>query len=859
VSHSNATPPGPFTGRTRALLALAAAVLVVAGWIIAQWMTWSSGPALPELTVGVVHDLVSLIPEAEASEASPHATQRFGLIFETDNRDALAALRVPTGTSLIFRDLPTNGEATLNFACGVAWPEWALGQDSVRFQIEARRETTEGAPAESSAEDADLGHSSGDWELVFNEVLAPAELPLGRQAVQRRVVLADKGSANWSLRFSTRRATGRGEALQWPGFLSPQLVSQGRTRTREEHQVEVAIVTDDLVATFHDASILQESPELPVALSVLDAAKGYSAAGGQRMCIRTAAPSRVAYQLKPQSGAALEFSIGMDTATGWKQPGDGMRFAVEINGERVWERTLRAPHVEKDRGWKTERIDLARWEGDSIQLDLITEPLESSDHDVGGWANVLLQRHDRVPRLTSSEAPTVLLILVDTLRADRLGVYGNTSGLSPNLDAMARRGLFFEQAQAASSWTWPSTASVLTGVPPNVHGVQDSEHSYLVDAHLTLPELFERAGYTTAGFSSNLLIGRADNFQQGFETFVHTPYASARAMNDRVTAWLDNTEGLARFGYIHYFDPHTPYLPPPGWMLPTPENVRPESELAPLASQELAAGGQPDQALVEEYRTLLMTQYDSEVRYFDHAFGELLEVLEERGALENCIIAFTSDHGEEFYEHEFFSHGGHLYEETLGVPLWITGYGTATTGPEAPISQGTVSFPVSNQDLLTTLCTLANLPLPESSLPATLRGQPLTALAREASASNDGVPDSGNERPVFGQTWHGHEAGVPGFTEKLSITSGPYKLIHTPASKRSELFDRSAGRSESINLATDPEAQKTLEQLQRTLRAWSHLTETAAQGIQVEENDKSLELLRQMGYVGGDDRDQSND
>jgi arylsulfatase A-like enzyme len=531
-----------------------------------------------------------------------------------------------------------------------------------------------------------------------------------------------------------------------------------------------------------------------------------------------------------------------------------MRFAVEIDGEQVWTRTLHAPNVEKDRGWKAERIDLARWEGQSIQLELITEPLDSSAHDVGGWSNVLLQRRDRIRRLTTSEAPTVLLVLVDTLRADRLGVYGNTSGLSPNLDAMARRGLFFSQAQAASSWTWPSTASVLTGVPPNVHGVQDSEHSYLVDAHLTLPELFARAGYTTAGFSSNLLIGRADNFQQGFETFVHTPYASARAMNDRVAAWLDNTEGLARFAYVHYFDPHTPYLPPPGWMLPLPDGIRPESEIAPLAAQQLAADGEPDPALVDEYRTLLMTQYDSEVRYFDHAFGELLEALEQRGVLDNCIIAFTSDHGEEFYEHEFFSHGGHLYEETLGVPLWITSYGSPAAAPEARLSPGTISYPVSNQDLLVTLCTLASLPLPESPLPAALRGRALTAPAGDDTGS--ATP---GERPVFAQTWHGHEAGVAGFTEKLSVTTGPYKLIHTPASKRSELFNRSTDGAETVDLVADPMARDVLEQLQRTLRAWSHLTETAAQGIRVEENNESLELLRQMGYVGGEDRDQDSD
>ncbi len=794
-----------------ALIAAASAVWLTGGAETSRAPRPTRGPR-PDLLTDRVHDLVSLIASAEASPTSPYATQRFGLIHEADNRDGVACLRVPTGTSLGFHQLHTDGQAVLEFGAGVAWPEHPAGPDPVRFRIEARRAQDQQPAA---------------WVEVFNEILDPALLPEGRLAVDRSVELPGTDAATWSLRFTTRRAGGQGLALNWPGFLSPKLRSPGRLRTPEEHQVAVATVSQDLVASLSEAQVLQQSETHPVELAFLDAAKGFSAAGGRRTSIRAATPSRIAYELAPPAGATLEFSVGMDTQLGWKRPGDGMRFAVEIDGERVWSLTLEAPQVIAHRGWKAAEIDLGPWVGKAVRLELVTEALGTTDNDVGGWSNAALLRRDQVPRLLRQDAPTVLLVLVDTLRADRLGAYGHSGQISPNLDAMADQGLLYLNAQASSSWTWPSTASVLTGLPPNVHGVHDSDRSYLVDALETLPEVFGRAGYTTGGFTSNLLIGRADNFHQGFETFSHTPYASARALNDRVSSWLDDTEGLARFGYIHYFDPHTPYLPPPGWLLDPPEGVRPEEVLKPIAQAQYDSGSPLDPALVEEYRSLLLSQYDSELRYFDHAFGELLDSLESRGILENCLIAFTSDHGEEFYEHDFFSHGGHLYRETLGVPLWVTGYG------QAALSPARIERPASNQDLYSALCELVGLPTPKQEVP-------MGSLSPEAAA-----------HPVFGQTWHGHEPGVKEWVQKLSITSGPFKLIHTPSTKRTELYDRSSDPNEHEDLAQGGASATQLQSLLRTLRAWDRRTRAAEQGVRVSGDSDTLAMMRQLGYVSG--------
>jgi len=813
-------------GWRKALLLVLAAGL--AGWL---WLR----PTVPAPLTGSVYDLVARLDRAEASPTSPYATQPFGLVSENDPRDALAVLRVPAGTSVSFDGLDTQGAARLEFACGVAWPD-ALPAPATPSGGHGATEANSAGTADASAEPVRFlvearseggspGESLPDWTVVFEEVLAPADLPSPLRAVQRTVALPGSGNSRWSLRFSTRRAQpGSGLAPAWPGFIAPQLRCDPRPRSAAELQLATHEVFLDLIGTFPSAEVRQQDAALPVEVAFLDAARGHAAAGGRRSCIRTAAPARVAFRFTPPAGSQLSGAVGMDTTIGWEQPGDGMRFAVEVDGERVWERVLDAHHVEAHRGWQPLELDLSPWAGRSCELQLVTEPLGDPAHDVGGFSHVLVRRPVVQRRRLAGEVPNVVVLLVDTLRADRLGVYGHEGGLTPELDAHARQGLLFRSARSASSWTWPSTASLLTGLPPNVHGVHDGDRSYLVDGHETLAELFARAGYTTAGFSANLLIGRADNFQQGFETFVHTPYARARAMNQRVAAWLEDTDGLARFLYVHTFDPHSPYAAPEGFPPEPPAGTRSVAELGPLLAASTAGGKEPDEALVREYRDLRLAQYEAEVRYVDTAFGELLALLAQHGVLDDAYVVFTSDHGEEFFEHRFESHGGHLYDETIGVPFWITGHGRSRLAPR------TVDVPVGNVDLLPTLAALLDLSLPERAL-------------------SGGSLLEGSPRPVFGQTWHGHEDGIAGFTEKLCVTVGPYKLIQTPAAARTELYDLRADPRELHDHVADDTLQRVQAQLYATLRAWDERTEAEAAGLRIEADEDTLARLQALGYL----------
>ena len=801
------------------------------------------------MRTATVHDLVSLIHAAETSPPSPYASQPVGVLYESDNRDALAVLRVPAGTWVAFHDLETHGPARLEFGAGMAWPEQPPGPELVRFRAEARRDPPAADATDASDATDEPGGDGGDtdtsegeadadgWALVFDEVFDPAELPEGTGAWPRAVDLSGTGTARWSLRFSTRRASGNPElAPAWPGFLEPRLLSEGRLRGEDEFTLADMRVSHDLLSQFEEAEVLAEREDDPVRVALLDAAKGYAAAGGSRRCLRTTAPARLAFDVEVAPGARFTAAVGMDTEEGWQHPGDGMRFAVEVDGERVWERTLAAPTEVSHRGWHPLEVDLAPWAGRRVRLELVTESLDDDAHDVGGWSHPLVRRTVEVPRRLQGEVPDVVVVLVDTLRADRLGAYGHPGGLSPNLDRTAAEGVLFRGSRSASSWTWPSTASLFTGLDPNVHGVHDAQRSYLVDGHETLAELFAREGYTTAGFSSNLLIGRADNFQQGFETFVHTPYASARAMNRRVEAWLQDTDGLARFAYIHYFDPHTPYLAPPGYEPQYPPGLRSEEELlaAYMTWKDLPPEERdsPDaRPLIAEWAAHLMAQYESEVRYYDEAFGELLELLRAHGVLDDAVLVFTSDHGEEFWEHEWFSHGGHLYDETVGVPLFVTGFGPSALAP------GVVEAPVGNIDVLATLAQLVDLPLPDRPLPGV------------------SLLEAGERRAVYGQTWHGHEEHAEGFVEKRSLTAERWKLVETPSTGRVELYDLEQDPAEQRDVSGEvPPA--LLEALRADLRSWNERTLAEAAGLTLEADDDTLRKLRELGYLeGADDGD----
>ncbi len=794
----------------RRLPILAALLLVVA--------TACGDEPSVRVPVDRVHDLIALFPRAEAEGRSPYTLgQRADVDDAVDTRDGTAYLRAAPGASYTFRDLATHGRATLSFGLGVVVGEEEPRPGPVTFRVEGREPRATG----------------GAWTVLFEESHPPARFEPPALREDRTVALPGEGDASWTLRFSAELTSGGQGRRAWPGWFSPVLRSDGRLVPIEERAVPDWRVADDLLARLDDADVVEQRADVPVALARLDAAEGVNVHGGPRDALVAAAPARVRFTVDvPRGGAHLEFACGVDTARGWSLGGDGMTFAVDVDGTRVWSRTLDAPAVEVERGWKPVTLDLARWEGRAVDLAFVTEPGADDAHDVGGFANPRVLVRSTRPRLPAGAAPNVLVIVVDTLRADALGCYGAPGDPTPRLDAFAAESVRFTESRSVSSFTWPATGTILTGLYPHAHGVVGRKRAFLADPLLTTAELFADAGYSTGAFVANPIVGSETNFHQGFETFVNVPQARGRALLERVMLWTEQQEGTALMAYVHLFDPHDPYVPPAAFA-PELDIDAVETALDDVAIRHMAAlhEGDVDDSWGPEKVDLFgrsvrldELRYDAEVRSTDTVVGELLDAWEAAGLLEDAVVVFTSDHGEEFYEHGRPYHGTTLYEEAIRVPLWVRGHGPRAVPPR------TSDVPAGVIDILPTLLDATGVDAPPYALPGRSLLRP---LPQEFS---------------FAHTASGIEPGHDEALDRFAATLPPWKLVWTPGAGLVQLFDLATDPRE----ATDVAAQHpdVVERMQAAIDAWLAETVAAAPEQDGTVGAEMQAWLEALGYTG---------
>jgi len=351
----------------------------------------------------------------------------------------------------------------------------------------------------------------------------------------------------------------------------------------------------------------------------------------------------------------------------------------------------------------------------------------------------------------SPGSPNVLLIVVDTLRADHLNSLGYQRRTSPNMDRMARQGALFENAFSASSYTLPSHASLLTGLYPYQHGVEwDKPKTLENHSGTTLAEALRRHGYRTAAFSANLYwFTRAMGFGRGFirfEDYFHsigdmvtrTLYGSAierlvlrrigwediparkRAsdVNRSVLRWIERDREVPFFIMINYFDAHDPYLPP------QPYRNRFSSAKNPGGIINGHMGRYAPVLSVEQIQSEI-DAYDGAIAYVDSQIGRLLAEFEKSGMMDDLLVVLTSDHGEAFGDHGFFRHEHSLYREVLHVPLII--FKSGQVPPEVRVKQ-----PVTNAAIPATVMDLIGVK-DAISFP----GPPLTELWKNPAGAND--------------------------------------------------------------------------------------------------------------------------
>ena len=395
---------------------------------------------------------------------------------------------------------------------------------------------------------------------------------------------------------------------------------------------------------------------------------------------------------------------------------------------------------------------------------------------------------------------SVLLVTIDTLRADYLGCYGRESIATPNIDRLAARGVRFATAIAQVPLTAPSHASILTGAYPQVHKVRDMGGFVLDEKIPTLATLTSRAGFTTAAFVGSAVLHHAYGLGRGFATYVddmHPPKGTKKlpgvvaevrgeVVTERALQWLEKSAGKKFLLWTHYYDPHFPYDPP------------------------------------EPYRSRYpKDRYGGEVAYTDSSVGRLLDALRERGLADDTLVVLVADHGESLGEHGEYTHGAFLYDSTVRVPLIVAGPG---------IPSGRVVAPqVRSIDILPTICDLLGLAPGEqaqgvSLVPALVEGH--------AVGSNYCYLETLYPRSHLG------------WSELRGMRTDDWKLVVGP---KPELYRMTKDRAETENVLAHYPAQA--EELQRRVWEAAGPRQTLGELRPRPVDDERRRELQALGYV----------
>jgi len=429
------------------------------------------------------------------------------------------------------------------------------------------------------------------------------------------------------------------------------------------------------------------------------------------------------------------------------------------------------------------------------------------------------------------EHPSILFVTIDTLRADHTSTYGYARPTTPRLDALAQRGVRCAAAYAPMAATVPSHASMFTSLLPRSHGLVKNGQT-LAPQHRRLAEVLSERGYVTAAFVSSFAVNRRFGLASGFATYdddftgAHTslkmsewaghpaPEVFDRRASEtrvRVVDWLRQNGYLepARaaapfFLWVHLFDPHDPYDPPPG-------------DRAKISSEPLTDALQR-----------AIADYDAEIHFADREMGAILDALAAAGRLDQVLTIVVGDHGEGLMQHGHMYHGLTLYEEQVRVPLvfhWPRGL------PKPLV----IEAPVEIVDLAPTVLELAGLPpvpgFRGTSLARAMRGQAVVA----------------DDRPVFLQRRHYDSQVLQGIRvigEQLGVRRGRWKYIEAPEEGTHELFDLAADPGERQNLfGSRPEQSGEFAAL---LHTWTDANPSAPVAPV---SPQDAERLHALGYV----------
>jgi len=459
-----------------------------------------------------------------------------------------------------------------------------------------------------------------------------------------------------------------------------------------------------------------------------------------------------------------------------------------------------------------------------------------------------------------TQRPSVIMISIDTMRADHLSCYGYERNTTPHIDRLASESLIFKRAYATSSWTLPSHASLMTGCYPSMHNAHRAEHTKppyfctkLSDDNVTIAEILSGYGYDTAGIIAGTFCKAFFGLGQGFNFYDDNldPWGgerSAHAINELAFAWLNNRETqlaqqkfllfnitLPVFLFIHYFDPHQSYMPPAPFdtLYPGRDDtvIYAHTSASAASYKEKELGLLTDVIKRKHELTLkeknhLLALYDGELSFVDDAVGKLMEKLTELKLFSKSTIIVTSDHGESFGEHHLMTHGIALYDDNLRVPLIIK-------YPSWCRKTGVTHEPVSLVDIFPEILHTVSIPIPEN-----IQGTVLQFPEKNRNIIAENFQDP---------TWKRRQDFKHIARDLKAIYSGDFKYLWA-SDGRCELYNITADPFESANLI-DKLPQKVRE-LNAQLERWNSSFNPIEGDKDLPEPDQAItDKLRALGYI----------
>jgi len=430
------------------------------------------------------------------------------------------------------------------------------------------------------------------------------------------------------------------------------------------------------------------------------------------------------------------------------------------------------------------------------------------------------------------DSPEIIFISIDTLRADHLSSYGYERNTSPNLDLLAKEGVLAEHFIAHAPWTLPSHASMFTGLLPYEHGAVEPLSS--IDPKMTVfPELLKQKGYRTAAYVTGILVSQKFGFDSGFDVFSFKDSQDAATTTREAAGWF-LAENAPSFLFLHLFDLHYPYKPPPELYThfgpPTPFlNAEIGSDFGDFLRW---ANGAPEHAARSS-----IDRYDELILSVDFVLGRFFEMLRRAGRYDNAMIVVVSDHGEEFYEHGAWGHSQHLFDESIRVPLIVKFPRGACAG--ARLSDRSIPSKAI-ADLIMSVAGQT----PEMNLRLSCGERGVPELLEELAATG----------PVFSETqfsWISEHQGAHRFSARTTTHKllEPYHPNENAMEKFGHdwlLFDLANDPGEKNNIHT-PEAAAALDKViaEENEKFASRIEE----GTTLRLDDETINRLRSLGYL----------